>query len=1205
MADQRVNKEKRKQKINFYKFVGKVESQPGIVSVGNDKVVEGLNNLGSSVNGIARQFEEFKNLSAKNFLAEQKIEKDNKRRDKPALQKKKRDPFGGMVLGGIAALVAKGAGSILDLLGGMFKLFVLVPLMQWMSKEENREKLQKIIEGVISVGKFLFNVTSGIVMTTLDLIAKFTEMPFWKEILKGGLFLIALGTGFLAFKKLFGGKAIKFVVKMVFKVFKGFFKSLMWFSKKLLKLATSKGLRRGLGKLFGSKAGKALLFSGAIIGTGMALDAMNNDGVTGKDLQKAEEDITDDEKDQEAEIEGLTPKIQSQLDQLTAAFGIATTSAAGDTEAGGPAESVGTTQEAPAPTGQNVGGPQPAPEPPKNLQEYAGQQVGNIGRGVSDAIKDPRQAATNLKEGAVGAFNYAKAGFGNILGGKSFFDQEEQATAMPKMATGGSLRGFANGGIIQGPQTGYPVSLDGGASTAFIGHGTEMVYSKPGGSAFVVPYDTPATRGNKGLTARRNSEAQHAGFFSNGGSLGRTLKASGGANIPAEKIAEGQKQNAGEKEPPAGGGKILSVPYFNQRSNKTDALGTGGDSQCFSTSAAMVVSAILGKNILPDEYNKTRSQYGASTSMGAHPPAMKKFGVPASGGDFGSYDAYKSAINAGKPVILGLQHNSGSGHMVAGIGYRGNDIVVNDPYGKLNPTPKGGWAQSNLTSASDTKGRGVVYPKSLMDGIWVDRGPGTGRIVVPGKGGVPGGGAINSDVQTTGETSQGGGTNSTGADVKPQESVGSMIANLGNLLLKGAHSIDGDKTYGGAKLNAATFGGKDPEDASTAGPGSEAGNRDSATGELAGGSASATGELAGGSASVSGGFDKKFAALLGNYEGLRLKAYADANYGWEIPTIGIGATYYPKGFRKSGKVQKGDTITKDEAYWIKSKHIIEHRKRLTDEVGSDYNKAPNRVKAGLESVVFNYGSLSGAGIKDTVKQSLSTGNYAPVISAYRSRLASHNGGINNWRRNDEAGVMETGSSKRAGISFASQGGPIKVLRSAGGGIEQKAAFRKQMEMLKHQRDYLQAARNSPVGPKGLGIFKDPRTGGLITASKLEQKVQAYKLKERSLKRELRGEVVPASIKPPVVKPQQVKLQTTNVATAKNAIKSKQKQGAVAVATQTTQQNQQAQKQVASMSQPIPDKPIKVPVPKGGGGGRLSSDDIYNYRPGFGLFAGGF
>ena len=174
MADQKVNKEKRKQKINFYKFVGRVESQPGIVSVGNDKVVEGLNNLGTSVNAIASEFEKFKNISAQNFIKQKKIEKDNERRDKPGVQKKKRDPFGGMVLGGIAALVAKGAGSILDLLGGMFKLFVLVPLMKWMSKEENREKLQKIIEGIVGVGKFLFNVTTGIVMTTLDLIAKFT-----------------------------------------------------------------------------------------------------------------------------------------------------------------------------------------------------------------------------------------------------------------------------------------------------------------------------------------------------------------------------------------------------------------------------------------------------------------------------------------------------------------------------------------------------------------------------------------------------------------------------------------------------------------------------------------------------------------------------------------------------------------------------------------------------------------------------------------------------------------------------------------------------------------------------------------------------------------------------------------------------------------------------------------------------------------------
>jgi GH24 family phage-related lysozyme (muramidase) len=175
---------------------------------------------------------------------------------------------------------------------------------------------------------------------------------------------------------------------------------------------------------------------------------------------------------------------------------------------------------------------------------------------------------------------------------------------------------------------------------------------------------------------------------------------------------------------------------------------------------------------------------------------------------------------------------------------------------------------------------------------------------------------------------------------------------------------------------------------------------------------------------IPGGFDEKFAALLGSYEGLRTEAYADANYGWEIPTIGIGATYYPSGFRKSGKVKRGDTITEEEAYWIKSKHIIEHRQRLVDEVGGDYNKAPNKVKAGLESVVFNYGSLDGAGIKGTVQQALKSGDYGPVIAAYRNKLAKHNGGMNDWRRNDEAGVMESGSSKRAGIQFAAEGGKI-------------------------------------------------------------------------------------------------------------------------------------------------------------------------------------
>ena len=189
-------------------------------------------------------------------------------------------------------------------------------------------------------------------------------------------------------------------------------------------------------------------------------------------------------------------------------------------------------------------------------------------------------------------------------------------------------------------------------------------------------------------------------------------------------------------------------------------------------------------------------------------------------------------------------------------------------------------------------------------------------------------------------------------------------------------------------------------------------------------------------AQIGGGFDEKFAAVLGNYEGLKLEAYKDANYGWEIPTIGIGATYYPPGFRLSGKVKRGDTITEKEAYEIKAKHIIEHRQRLVNELGSAdlYNKVPNNVKVALESKVFNYGSM-GSTLKGIVKSSIASGDYKSVASHFRSRLARHNGGINSWRRNDEAGIIETGKSNRTGIEFqkASTGGRIHM--AAGGMIQ--------------------------------------------------------------------------------------------------------------------------------------------------------------------------
>ncbi|ADO99537.1 hypothetical protein Syn19_015 [Synechococcus phage Syn19] len=72
-------------------------------------------------------------------------------------------------------------------------------------------------------------------------------------------------------------------------------------------------------------------------------------------------------------------------------------------------------------------------------------------------------------------------------------------------------RGRSEGGYIDGPMGGYPVTLD-GKGVDFIGHGREFVAQKPGGDAFVIPFETPDTIKNPGLTSQRINEALKGGF---------------------------------------------------------------------------------------------------------------------------------------------------------------------------------------------------------------------------------------------------------------------------------------------------------------------------------------------------------------------------------------------------------------------------------------------------------------------------------------------------------------------------------------------------------------------------------------------------------------------------------------------------------------------------------------------------------------------
>ncbi len=83
-------------------------------------------------------------------------------------------------------------------------------------------------------------------------------------------------------------------------------------------------------------------------------------------------------------------------------------------------------------------------------------------------------------------------------------------------------------------------------------------------------------------------------------------------------------------------------------------------------------------------------------------------------------------LAAGRPVVIGILHRGSlsaptGGHLLVVIGKKGDDYVVNDPYGSLNDGYTG----------PVTNGKGAVYKKSDLMQRWLDKGKdrtGWGRI---------------------------------------------------------------------------------------------------------------------------------------------------------------------------------------------------------------------------------------------------------------------------------------------------------------------------------------------------------------------------------------------------------------------------------------------------------------------------------------------
>lgn len=438
------------------KIGDKVVTQPegGVV-----KNIKAINSLGATTNSIAIMMEDLKgsfgeymiknmqmseeilNLRQENIEKERKIQKDSLEKakkkegleqDKRAEEKQEGAPEKESAMGKRSRAIAAGAfgffKGLASLFGGIFRSMILYQVLDWFSKDENREKISKLINGIVSIGKWLMDTYGTLINLGLDGLVEFLEDPLSFQGLFGVLkFVTALG---LLFAPLAVGKLGLNLVLSMFK--KGTLRSGL--------IGLFKGIGGMIKGLFGFVKGRgmlgALAVGGALFATGALFD--DQQGETDKEIDKQVKDKGEEE---------VIKSLEKQLEGLN-----------------------------------------------------AWDKVWGKGAEIEEQIQ-------RLKKG----------------------ERVSRPTTdkLPEKAQGGKVQMASNGGWITGPQSGYPVSLDGGASTSFIGHGTEWVGRRSsGGDAFVIPFDTPATRGGNGLTQMRMQQAKAGGYglpaFAKGGQLTST-----------------------------------------------------------------------------------------------------------------------------------------------------------------------------------------------------------------------------------------------------------------------------------------------------------------------------------------------------------------------------------------------------------------------------------------------------------------------------------------------------------------------------------------------------------------------------------------------------------------------------------------------------------------------------------------------------------
>jgi hypothetical protein len=169
---------------------------------------------------------------------------------------------------------------------------------------------------------------------------------------------------------------------------------------------------------------------------------------------------------------------------------------------------------------------------------------------------------------------------------------------------------------------------------------------------------------------------------------------------------------------------VLNVPYFPQTDNYRDAQRTCNSSACAMCLEYFKPGTLVGPKG-DDAYVRKVFSIGDTTDHSVQTKVLESYGVKSTFSYNLSFADLDRELANGRPVIIGILHrgtlsNPVGGHMLVVIGKKGEDYVVNDPYGSLNDGYTG----------SVYNGKGAVYKRSELARRWTPDGPksGWGRV---------------------------------------------------------------------------------------------------------------------------------------------------------------------------------------------------------------------------------------------------------------------------------------------------------------------------------------------------------------------------------------------------------------------------------------------------------------------------------------------